>query len=114
MDYFPLFRGGSSLDGLLASYQVDQPYYGPVGFPLSGLPRLQGQGVPVVDLGPQGASHGDMRVVNASVYNDSRTKRIGGLDFFCVSTDPADESAEKANMAECTYTYTLPGGEISV
>jgi hypothetical protein len=68
----------------------------------------------VVDLGPQGPSHGDMRVVNASVYNESGTKKIGRLDFFCVSTDPADEPAEKAHMAECTYTYTLPGGEISV
>jgi hypothetical protein len=32
---------------------------------------------------------------------------------FCVTTDPADEPNEKGHMAECTYTYTLPGGEIS-
>ena len=68
----------------------------------------------VVDLGPQGPSQGDMRVVNAPLYNASGTKRIGRLDLFCVTTDPADEPSEKAHMAECTYTYTLPGGEISV
>jgi hypothetical protein len=42
----------------------------------------------VVDLGPQGPSHGDMRVVNAPLYD-------------------ANE------MTECMYTYTLPDGEIS-
>ena len=68
----------------------------------------------VVDLGPQGPSHGDMRVVNAPLYNESGKQRIGRLDLFCVTTDPADEPSEKAHMAECTYTYTLPGGEISV
>jgi len=67
----------------------------------------------VVDLGPQGPTHGDMRVVNAPLYNESGKEKIGRLDVFCVLTDPADESAEKANMAECTVTYTLPGGEIS-
>ena len=67
----------------------------------------------VVDLGPRGPSHGDMRVVNAPLYNESGTKRIGRLDLFCVTTDPADEPNERAHMAECTYTYTLPGGEIS-
>jgi hypothetical protein len=67
----------------------------------------------VVDLGPQGVSHGDLRVTNAPLYNATGTKRIGRFDAFCVITDPADESAEKAHMAECTYTYTLPGGEIS-
>lgn len=68
----------------------------------------------VVDLGPQGPTHGDMRVVNAPLYNESGKQRIGRLDLFCVVTDPADEPNEKAHMAECTYTYTLPGGEISV
>jgi hypothetical protein len=68
----------------------------------------------VVDLGPRGPSHGDMRVVNAPVYDESGTKRIGRVDFFCVTTDPADEPNEKAHMVECTVTYTLPGGEISV
>ena len=67
----------------------------------------------VVDLGPQGPSHGDMRVVNAPLYNQSAKKRIGRLDLFCVVTDPANEPKEKAHMTECTYTYTLPGGEIS-
>jgi hypothetical protein len=68
----------------------------------------------VVDLGPQGPSHGDMRVVNAPVYKESGKERLGRLDLFCVATDPADKSAEKVDMAECTYTYTLPGGEITV
>ncbi len=67
----------------------------------------------VVDLGPQGPSHGDMRVINAPLYNESGKQRIGRLDLFCVTTDPADEPSEKAHMAECTVTYTLPGGEIS-
>src|SRR4051795_13104239 len=67
----------------------------------------------VVDLGPQGPTHGDMRVVNAPLYNESGKQRIGRLDVFCVVTDPVDEPNEKAHMTECTYTYTLPGGEIS-
>jgi hypothetical protein len=68
----------------------------------------------VVDLGPQGPSQGDMRVLNASLYNATGKERIGRFDLFCAITDPADEPAEKANMAECTKTFTLPGGEISV
>ncbi len=67
----------------------------------------------VVDLGPQGPTHGDMRVVNAPLYNASGKERIGRTDLFCVTTDPADEPSEKAHMAECTVTHTLPGGEIS-
>ena len=67
----------------------------------------------VLDLGAQGLSQGDMRVVNAPVYNESGKDKVGRLDLFCVVTDPADESSEKAHMAECTITYTLPGGEIS-
>jgi hypothetical protein len=62
----------------------------------------------VVDVGPQGTSHGDMRVVNTSLYNATGTKRIGRHDQFCVLTDPG----EKAHMTECVRTYTLPGGEI--
>jgi hypothetical protein len=67
----------------------------------------------VVDLGPRGPSQGDMRVVNAPLYEENAKERIGRFDLFCVATDPADEPNEKANMAECTYTFTLPGGEIS-
>jgi hypothetical protein len=70
--------------------------------------------VRVVDVGPPGLTQGDMRVVNAPLYNESGKEKIGRLDLFCVATDPADKSAEKADMAECTYTFTLPGGEISV
>jgi hypothetical protein len=69
--------------------------------------------IKVVDLGPRGTSHGDIRAGNAPIYNESGKQRIGRLDLFCVTTDPADEPAEKAHMAECTLTYTLPGGEVS-
>ncbi len=68
----------------------------------------------VLDLGPTGLSQGDMRVLNAPLYNESGKEKVGRLDLFCVVTDPADESSEKAHMAECTKTFTLPGGEISV
>ena len=66
-----------------------------------------------LDLGAQGLSQGDMRVLNAPLYNESGKEKVGRLDLFCVVTDPADESSEKAHMAQCTITYTLPGGEIS-
>jgi hypothetical protein len=69
--------------------------------------------IKVVDLGPQGQSHGDMRITNAPLYNATGKERIGRLDLFVVVTDPANESAEKAHMVEAMYTYTLPGGEIS-
>jgi len=68
----------------------------------------------VLDLGPQGPSQGDMRVTNAPLYNATGKERIGRFDLLCAITDPADESAEKAHMAQCTKTFTLPGGEISV
>ena len=68
----------------------------------------------VVDLDPQGASQGDMRVLNAPLYNATGKKKVGRLDLFAVLTDPADVSSEKAHMVESTYTYTLPGGEINV
>jgi len=67
----------------------------------------------VVDLDPQGLSHGDMRVINSPLYDASGTERIGRLDAFCVQTDPAEESGEKAHMAQCTVTLSLPGGEIT-
>jgi len=66
-----------------------------------------------VDLRPRGASQGDLRVVNAPVYNASGKQRIGRLDLYCVTTDPADKPNERAYMEECTYTFTLPRGEIS-
>ncbi len=68
-------------------------------------------GAKVVDLGSQGANHGDLRVVNAPLYNESAKEKVGRLDFFCVTIDPADESAEKAHMAQWAYRYTLPGGK---
>ena len=71
-------------------------------------------GIKVVDLGPQGPSHGDLRVFSVPLYNESGKEKVGRLDAFCAVTDPADEPNERAHMAECTYTYTLPGGEISV
>jgi Allene oxide cyclase barrel like domain len=66
----------------------------------------------VVDVGDRGLSHGDMRVVNAPLYDESGKHRVGRIDVYCVTTDPAEEPGEKANMAECANTYTLPGGEI--
>ena len=69
--------------------------------------------IKVVDLGPRGPSQGDIHAVNAPIYNKSGKQRIGRLDLFSVLTDPADEPSEKAQMAEATATYTLPGGEIS-
>jgi hypothetical protein len=71
-------------------------------------------GIKVVDLGPQGPSHGDLRVFSVPLYNESGKEKVGRLDAFCAVTDPADEPNERSHMAECTYTYTLPGGEISV
>ena len=68
----------------------------------------------VLDLGAQGPSQGDIRVLNAPLYDESGKERIGRFDLFCAITDPADQSSEKAHIAECTKTFTLPGGEISV
>jgi hypothetical protein len=61
----------------------------------------------VLDLGAQGLSHGDMRVLNAPLYNESGKEKVGRIDLFCVVTDPADEPSEKAHMAQCSFTYTL-------
>ena len=68
----------------------------------------------VVDLGLPGPTHGDIRAVNAPLYNATGKEKVGRLDLFCVTTDPADRPNEKADMAECTATYTLPGGEIDL
>jgi hypothetical protein len=66
----------------------------------------------VVDVGDRGLSHGDARVVNAPLYDESGKQKVGRIDVYCATTDPADEPNEKASMAECINTYTLPGGEI--
>ena len=70
--------------------------------------------IKVVDLGPQGPTQGDAIVQNAPLYNATGQERIGRFDLFCAVTDPADELSEKAHVAQCTKTFTLPGGEISV
>jgi hypothetical protein len=67
----------------------------------------------VVDLGPQGLNHGDIRVANAPLYDQSGKERIGRFDLFCAITDPTDEPSEKAHMAQCMKTFTLPGGAIN-
>lgn len=67
----------------------------------------------VVDVGEQGPSQGDTRVVNAPLYDKSGKHKVGRLDVYCVTTDPADEPDEKATMAQCTKTYTLRSGEIT-
>jgi hypothetical protein len=68
----------------------------------------------VLDLGAQGPTQGDLRVTNAPLYEESGKERIGRFDLFCAITDPAEGSSEKAHMAQCTKTFTLPGGQISV
>jgi hypothetical protein len=68
----------------------------------------------VLDLGAKGPTQGDIRVTNAPLYDESGKERIGRFDLFCAITDPADEPSEKAHMAQCTKTFTLPGGQISV
>jgi hypothetical protein len=67
----------------------------------------------VVDVGERGLSHGDQRVVNAPLYDEDGKKKVGRIDVYCVTTDPADEPEEEASMAECFLTYTLSGGEIN-
>jgi hypothetical protein len=49
----------------------------------------------VVDLGAQGPSQGDLRVVNAPLYDATGKERIGRFDLFCAITDPADESSQR-------------------
>jgi len=68
----------------------------------------------VLDLGAPGPTQGDIRVMYAPLYDESGKQRIGRFDLFCAITDPADESSEKAHMAQCTKTFTVPGGQISV
>lgn len=70
--------------------------------------------VRVVDVGPSGPSHGDMRVGNSTAYNASGTRKIGRIYYVCVLTDPADKSNEQTQAARCSYTDTLPGGEINI
>src|SRR5215204_4109561 len=67
-----------------------------------------------LDLGAQGPSQGDLIIINAPIYDESAKERIGRFDMLCAITDPADEPSEKAHMAQCTKTFTLPGGQISV
>ena len=67
----------------------------------------------VIDIGAQGPSQGDLRVVKAPLYNETGRNKVGRFDQYGILTDPADESAEKVHMVQRTSTYTLPGGEIS-
>jgi hypothetical protein len=67
-----------------------------------------------LDLGAQGPSQGDLVIINARIYDESAKERIGRFDMLCAITDPADESSEKAHIAQCTKTFTLPGGDITV
>src|SRR3712207_7709437 len=53
-------------------------------------------GIKVVDLGPQGPSHGDLRVFSVPLYNESGKEKVGRLDAFCAVTDPADEPNERS------------------
>ena len=66
--------------------------------------------IKTVELGPQGPSHGDIRVINAPLYDQSGKEKVGRLDVFCAITDPG----QKAHMAQCTGTFSLQDGDISV
>ncbi len=74
---------------------------------------LKNRDYKVVDLPPAGASHGDIRVGNAELYNVSETQRIGSFHIFCALTDAADRPGENAEVTECMFTYSLPGGDIT-
>jgi len=65
--------------------------------------------IKVVELGPQGPSHGDIRVGNVALYDQSGKKKVGRVDLFCALTDPS----KKLQMTQCVRTYTLAGGEIN-
>jgi allene oxide cyclase-like protein len=65
--------------------------------------------IEVVEVGPQGPSHGDMRVGNVPLYDQSGKKKVGRVDLFCALTDPS----KKLQMTQCVRTYTLAGGEIN-
>ena len=67
----------------------------------------------VVDLPPDGPSHGDIRVGNAALYNRSESRRIGSFHLFCVLTDPADRPGETVELTQCQYTFRLPAGDIT-
>jgi hypothetical protein len=63
----------------------------------------------VVDLAAQGTSQGDMRVLNAPLYNESAKEKVGHFDVFCVLTNPD----EKVEITQCVAMYALSDGEIS-
>jgi hypothetical protein len=69
----------------------------------------------VVDLGPAGPSQGDLRVINAPLYNEHATKAIGRTDHVCTVTEPADDPGEQAqgHIMQCLTTYSLPGGQLT-
>ena len=67
----------------------------------------------IVDLGPPGPSQGDLRVVNAPLYDRTGTNAIGRLDLFYVVTDPADKPGETTHLLICSGTYTLPKGTLT-
>jgi hypothetical protein len=70
--------------------------------------------VEVVDLGPAGPSHGDLRVLNGPLYNEDETEVIGRLDGVCTVTDPADDPSQQDHVTQCLLTFSLPDGEITV
>ena len=66
--------------------------------------------IKLVELGPQGPSHGDIRVINPPLYDQSGKEKVGPLDVFCAITDPG----QKTHMAQCAGTFSLQDGDISV
>ncbi len=67
----------------------------------------------VVHLGPAGPGHGDLRVINAPLYNAHAAEVIGRTDHLCVVTDPAETPSEQGHVMQCLTTFSLPGGQLT-
>ena len=61
-----------------------------------------------IDVGPPGASPGDMMVFQSEVIDSTTKEPVGHDSGWCVRTWKSKE------LSECTFTLTLPDGQISV
>jgi hypothetical protein len=65
-----------------------------------------------LDLKPPGASHADIRVVNAPLYDASGTNRIGRFDVFCDLVGASMPSAAaRASTLVCGANNASKRGE---
>jgi hypothetical protein len=55
-----------------------------------------------------------MRVYNLAVYDATSTHLIGRMDGECQVTDPPDEARESRIITQCTKTFVLTDGSITV